>query len=855
MTEDTWYPLPVFPSLSDGMAMQDFLENLNPRQREAVTLPPENALVLAGAGSGKTRVLTARIAWLLTRRFARPSEILAVTFKKEAASEMRERLDAMELGSLSRMWAGTFHSICLRMLREHTAEAGLRENFTVLGAEKQKELLKRLLAGMLPKGEDADEAAGLAVKFINGMKKRGVRAGDVPELEAGETVESEAHKLQRTVYLAYEKRCAGEGLVDFEEMLLSAHNLLKDHEAVRRGYQARFRFVLVDEFQDTDVLQYRWVKLLCGAGEGEAGASRSVAFVVGDDDQSIYAFRGARVGNMKDFMRDFGVKSPLRLEQNYRSTGVILDAANAVISRNKKRMEKKLWTASGRGEPILVKTLEDNGAEAAWVAGDIAERHRTSGLPWSDFAVLYRVNAQSRSLEDVLKLAGIPYQVHGAKPFFERDEVRNVVAWLRMLMLPDDDASLLRALSMPPRGVDEALVERLKKAARADGRSLWGALAGEDFLGSSELRAFAGLIGQIRREALEAGTDLPELVLEVVRRSGLDAFCRKKEKGRDLVDNMREVASAAQAFLKEQGVSLHVPALKPARVLGAAPLQAFLDDSERKTSGKKEPETKDAVQLMTIHAAKGLEFHQVNLVGAEQNLLPYYVSLLDGRSPEDFSLEEERFLQKSPDEARRRFREELRRKKKLFAEERRLMYVAITRAKRFLRITHCATRNLSGRTGENPVSQFVEEIPPELIRHEADERRDSPEAPWEGIPDPPWEEPVFEESVPEYWEDPSDPMWERTVPALPERSEVKSTERRGAQKPGKAVSAGPGAAAAPWRPGQRVRHATFGTGTVRSVQGSGEALEIRVHFDGLKKRPNRTIRPSLIPGKIERIED
>ncbi len=699
------------------------------------------------------------------------------------------------------MWVGTFHGLCHRMLRMHTVEAGLKKGFQILDAADQKALVKRLLKAKNPTVKA--EEVGASVGFINHCKEHGLRAKDVGEDDAAESA--------RNIYFAYEEACEREGVVDFAELLLRCHDLLKRCDDIRRHYQERFRFVLVDEFQDTNVLQYRWLKLLCGAGEGADGKPKNVAFAVGDDDQSIYAFRGARVGNMADFMKDFGVKSPVRLEQNYRSTGVILDAANGLIAQNAKRLGKNLWTSGERGSSILVKEFEDNRDEAEWVAGNIRDEHRRSGLPWRDYAVLYRTNAQSLSVETALTAAGVPYRVYGGLRFFERAEVKDVMAYLRMLENPNDDTSFLRVVNLPARGVGAKSVASLTETARANGLSLWGVLTRADLPHSPKIDAFARLIWKIRKEAIESGASLPDLVLAVVRGSGLEALCEKdKEKGEDRLANMKEIASAAIGFLQDQGLPVGSPAFRPVPALDATPLQGFLGQATLEAGDKNEPSDTDAVQLMTVHSAKGLEFHQVTLVGVEQGVFPHFAALTaEGKRSAEDSI----------------------------AEERRLMYVAVTRAKRRLLITHCRSRFINGGTFENELSQFVNEMPQALLTFEPLAKRGS----W-------WDE----EKKDAGRRFDSGYGYERVRGAGRAQGSGGGFEMPRWKKP---EAAGSSTASGGWRAGQKVRHAKFGVGKVLSVHGSGTSLEIRVRFEGGGPFRDKTLLPSAIPGMLERIGD
>ncbi|MBE0620671.1 MAG: UvrD-helicase domain-containing protein, partial [Burkholderiales bacterium] len=410
------------------------LANLNPEQLAAVTLPNQSALILAGAGSGKTRVLTTRIAWLIQTGNVSPAGILAVTFTNKAAKEMLTRISAMLPISTRGMWVGTFHGLCNRLLRAHHRDAGLPQLFQILDSADQLSVVKRVLKGM---NVDEDRFPPKQVQhYINGNKEEGKRASEAEDYD-------EFSRRYAEIYAAYDEQCQREGVVDFAELLLRSYELLSKNEILREHYRARFRHILVDEFQDTNRLQYRWLKLLTGPG--------SVIFAVGDDDQSIYAFRGANVGNMADFERDFHVENVIRLEQNYRSHGNILDAANALISNNRKRLGKNLWTAAGHGEPLRIYEAQTDGYEAHWLAEEVQALNR-DGLARHEIGVLYRSNAQSRILEHALFSAGIPYRVYGGLRFFERMEVKHALAYLRLIASSEDDSAFLRVVNFPTRG-------------------------------------------------------------------------------------------------------------------------------------------------------------------------------------------------------------------------------------------------------------------------------------------------------------------------------------------------------------------------------------------------------------------
>ncbi|HEY5293633.1 MAG TPA: UvrD-helicase domain-containing protein, partial [Burkholderiales bacterium] len=477
------------------------LANLNPEQLAAVTLPNQSALILAGAGSGKTRVLTTRIAWLIQTGNVSPAGVLAVTFTNKAAKEMLTRISAMLPISTRGMWVGTFHGLCNRLLRAHFRDAGLPQLFQILDSADQLSLVKRVLKAM---NVDEDRFPPKQVQhYINANKEEGKRASEAEAYD-------EFSRRYAEIYAAYDEQCQREGVVDFAELLLRSFELLSKNEILREHYQGRFRHILVDEFQDTNRLQYRWLKLLTG--------SHSVIFAVGDDDQSIYAFRGANVGNMADFERDFKVENVIRLEQNYRSHGNILDAANALISHNRKRLGKNLWTSAGHGEPLRIYEAQTDGYEAHWLAEEVQALHR-DGLARHEIGVLYRSNAQSRILEHALFSAGIPYRVYGGLRFFERMEVKHALAYLRLIASSEDDSAFLRVVNFPARGIGARSLEALQAAAKAGNCSLYNAVPLLGGKAGHSLGAFVAMIAALRREA--EGLALPEIVEHMLARSGL----------------------------------------------------------------------------------------------------------------------------------------------------------------------------------------------------------------------------------------------------------------------------------------------------------------------------------------------
>ncbi len=655
------------PSSTPGSAL---LASLNPDQLAAVTAPG-SALVLAGAGSGKTRVLTTRIAWLIQTGQVSPMGLMAVTFTNKAAREMLTRLTAMLPINTRGMWVGTFHGLCNRLLRTHHREAGLPQLFTILDSSDQLSAVKRTLRAL---NVDTDRYDPRKVQsFINQNKEAGLRADKV---EAWDPYS----KRLAEYFAEYDAQCQREGAVDFAELLLRAHELLTKNALLREHYQQRFRHILVDEFQDTSRLQYLWLKLLKGTD--------SALFAVGDDDQSIYAFRGANVGNMALFLQEMEIAAPIKLTRNYRSISTILDAANAVIAHNKDRLGKDLWTDAGQGEQIRHFQANDDGEEARFVVEEIQGLKR-EGEAYVDMAVLYRSNAQSRSLEHALFSAGIPYRVYGGLRFFERAEIKHALAYLRLAANPEDDNAFLRVVNFPARGIGARSLESLDAEARAAGTSLWAAAckAGKKFepfvrlvdelgrhSGASRNPAITAEEGGdaldpgVRRDDAARGLPLAELVEHVVARSGLVEHYKNEKDGEDRVENLGELANAAAAFSTDSDDQS---------------LEAFLGHAALEAGEHEAAQGQDAVQLMSVHAAKGLEFHTVFITGLEEGLFPHENSLNESGGLE---------------------------------EERRLMYVAITRARRRLYLTHAQMRMLHGQMRYGLASRFLEEIPEGLVR-------------------------------------------------------------------------------------------------------------------------------------------
>lgn len=727
--------------------MSSLLSALNPEQFEAVTLPHQSVLVLAGAGSGKTRVLTTRIAHLIQSGEVSPHGILAVTFTNKAAKEMLMRISSMLPINTRGMWVGTFHGLCNRMLRAHYQDAGLPLSFQILDTGDQLTLVKRILKNL---GADDEKFAPRQVQwFINNAKDEGLRASAI-----------EAHddfgRKMAEFYLSYEQQCTKEAVVDFAELLLRTYELLARNQIVREHYAARFRHILVDEFQDTSRLQYKWLKLL-------AGGSAAV-FAVGDDDQSIYAFRGAHAGNMKEFERDFRVSNVIKLEQNYRSHGNILDAANALIRNNNGRLGKNLWTSEGHGEPIRVYNAPTDFDEAAFIVEEVKSLNR-EGIALSEMALLYRSNAQSRVLEHALFNASLAYRVYGGMRFFERQEIKHALAYLRLIANPEDDNALLRVVNFPVRGIGARTLEQLQDEAARQGSSLWAAMlrqcksgvasasastkaasATAGFLGNTGtgpdrtkkgITGFVTLIDEMH-QACE-GLPLPEMVEHVLAASGLMAHYRAEREGADRLDNLDELVNAAASFTRETEEN---------------GLTEFLSHASLEAGEHQAGSGQDALQLMTVHSAKGLEFHSVFLSGLEEGLFPH-----DNSRNEAGGLE----------------------------EERRLMYVAVTRAKRRLYLSFSQSRMLHGQTHYNIPSRFLQEIPDRLLK---------------------WFQPI-----------------QKTVTGNTGISAGKIPAAPGLRGQANAHDSAPA-----WRIGQNVIHAKFGAGVIINCEGRGADARVEVRF-------------------------
>ncbi|HZX30179.1 MAG TPA: UvrD-helicase domain-containing protein [Rhodocyclaceae bacterium] len=694
--------------------MSDLLANLNAPQLQAVTLPPIHALILAGAGSGKTRVLTTRIAWLISTGQTGPHGVLAVTFTNKAAREMTTRLSALVPINTRGMWIGTFHGLCNRLLRAHHKEAGLPQTFQILDSADQLAAVKRLLKNL--NVDDEKYPPRELCHFINAHKEQGIRAAQAEAYDAW---------TQRRVelYAEYEAQCNREGVVDFAELLLRTYELLSRNEPLRRHYQERFRHILVDEFQDTNKLQYAWLKLMAGGG--------ACVFAVGDDDQSIYAFRGAEVGNMRDFERDYAGQHVIRLEQNYRSHGNILEAANALIKHNRGRLGKNLWTDAGAGEPIRAFEGYSDLDEARFVIDEIRELIR-DGMDRNQIAILYRSNAQSRVLEHELFTRGVPYRVYGGLRFFERQEVKHALAYLRLISNPDDDTAFLRVVNFPARGIGARSLENLQMLAHQSNSSLYNAAASLTGRAGQVVAGFVRLIEMLRMET--QNLPLPEMVEHVVEKSGLAQHYRTEKEGQDRLENLDELVNAAASFVDEEGT-----------IAEHGALVSFLTHASLEAGDHQAGEGQEAVQLMTVHAAKGLEFDVVFITGLEQGLFPHENSIMEGKD----GLE----------------------------EERRLMYVAVTRARKHLYLSCAQTRMLHGQTRYCVPSTFLEEIPQNLLFK------------------------INRASA--------------AAPAAPSSS----------------YSAAPAAGSVGgFRIGQTVQHAKFGLGVIVASEGRGSDIKIQINF-------------------------
>lgn len=637
------------------------LDSLNDKQREAVAAPLSNMLVLAGAGSGKTRVLVHRIAWLMEVENITPFSILAVTFTNKAAREMRGRIEHLMGRGLNSTWIGTFHGLAHRLLRAHHAEAGLPENFQILDSDDQYRLVRRILKAM---NLDEKHWAPRQIQwYINGNKDEGLRAQHI-ETHGDAT----AQKMQE-IYTAYQEACDRSGLVDFAELLLRAHELWAKNPEVLAHYQRRFKAVLVDEFQDTNNIQYAWLRMLCSAETNNI-------MIVGDDDQSIYGWRGANVDNIHNFLKDFNDTSTIRLEQNYRSTANILNAANAVIDNNSGRLGKDLWTEGEEGELISVYAGFNELDEARFIVSQI-KKWLDEGYSLNNTAILYRNNAQSRVLEEALLHESIAYRIYGGLRFFERQEIRDALGYLRMINHPHDDAAFERVVNTPSRGIGEKTITQVRQTAREHQCSLWqasnmllqeGSMTGR---ASKALQSFTALVTDLEQSI--ADLPLEEQADKAIKQSGLYAMyqAERGEKAQARIENLEELVTACKQFVV------------PEEAEEMTPMSAFLAHASLEAGDTQADSEQDAVQMMTIHSAKGLEFGLVFLAGVEEGMFP---------------------SQMTNDEPGR------------MEEERRLCYVGMTRAMQRLFITYAESRRVYGQDKFHTASRFIREIPAEFVQ-------------------------------------------------------------------------------------------------------------------------------------------
>jgi len=781
---------------SDSSASSPLLDSLNSEQHAAVTLPPEHALILAGAGSGKTRVLTTRIAWLLQEGQISPGGILAVTFTNKAAKEMVARLTAMLPISVRGMWIGTFHGLCNRFLRAHFKTAALPQTFQILDTQDQLSAIKRLCK-QLAVDEDRFPPKQLSW-FISNCKEEGMRPQDVPVRDSDTRRKAELYQL-------YEEQCQREGVVDFGELMLRSYEVLRDHAAIREHYQWRFRHILIDEFQDTNKLQYAWIKMLAGKQDGADSSSArpgGAVLAVGDDDQSIYAFRGARVGNMADFVREFAVEHQIKLEQNYRSHSHILDSANALISHNSRRLGKNLRTDQGPGEAVRVYEAPSDFEEAQWMVSEMRYLMESGkpglgqGYPQSEIAVLYRSNAQSRVIETALFNAGIAYRVYGGLRFFERAEIKHALAYLRLLSNPRDDTSFMRVVNFPARGIGARSLEQLQDIAKELGCSLHDAVSALKGRPGALISAFVAKIDVLREQT--ATSSLRDIVATMLEHSGLLEHYRLDREGEDRIENLEELVNAAESFVRLEGFGRQEAARGVATAAAAAasdaalqslamspalsdaqaadepefgdtgetlsPLTAFLTHAALEAGDNMAQSGQDAVQLMTVHSAKGLEFDCVFITGMEEGLFPHENAMSDRDGLE---------------------------------EERRLMYVAITRARDRLYLSHSQTRMLHGQTRYNLKSRFFDELPEGSLKFLTPKRAPA-RGPWQATGSSAWSPTLLSTRTESYNAGP--PVVRKTDP-------------------------GHGL-----RVGLQVFHTKFGEGKVLTLEGEGADARAQISF-------------------------
>lgn len=654
------------------MDVTELLDGLNPQQREAVASPLNHQLVLAGAGSGKTRVLVHRIAWLMQIEHISPGSILAVTFTNKAAKEMRHRIEELTGISPRHLWIGTFHSLAHRLLRTHWQQANLPENFQVIDSDDQLRLIKRIVRSL-----NIDENTyqpKQAQWYINAQKDEGLRAAHIQPFN------DQWAQTMVTIYGAYEEACQRAGMVDFAELLLRAHELWLNQPAVLAQYQNRFRYILVDEFQDTNSIQYAWLRVLAG--------NVVPVMAVGDDDQSIYGWRGARIENIQQFTKDFAGAQQIKLEQNYRSTSNILNAANAVIDNNPSRLGKNLWTEGDAGEPISLYSAFNEQDEARFICDEIESWKQANPTKrYENCAILYRSNAQSRVIEEAFIRANLPYRIYGGQRFYDRLEIKNAMAYLRLILNRHDDAALERVINVPARAIGEKTVQQLREFAREHGTSLWQAL--EQCIRQKLLTARAVTSLSKFEELLDEmevscqNIDLHEQVDHVIQQSGLIEHHQKEkgEKAQARLENLEELVTAARSFDPDE--LEQIPEEGQEVVTYSSPLAAFIDQAALDAGDAQADEFEDSVQMMTLHSAKGLEFPLVFLAGVEEGLFPHKMSADDPQRLE---------------------------------EERRLCYVGITRAMEKLVLTYAESRRLHGQETFASPSRFIREIPKEYLQ-------------------------------------------------------------------------------------------------------------------------------------------
>ena len=650
------------------MDVSHILDSLNEQQRNAVASPANNLLVLAGAGSGKTRVLVHRIAWLIEAEDVSPFSILAVTFTNKAAREMRGRIEELRQQPTGGMWVGTFHGLAHRLLRSHWKEAGLPEDFQILDADDQLRLIKRLLKTL--RIDEEKWPAKQCQWYINSQKDEGFRSHNIEHLDDDYT------KTQLSIYKAYEDACNNGGMIDFGEILLRAHELWLNNPQVLSHYQNRFKFILVDEFQDTNSIQYAWVQVLAGANNR--------MMVVGDDDQSIYGWRGAKIENIQRFNVDFPDSDIVRLEQNYRSTANILNAANELIANNNGRLGKNLWTECDEGDPLSLYEAFNEQDEARFIVDRLQEWSNNGNLR-KESAILYRSNAQSRELEDALLRVGMPYLIYGGHRFYERLEIKNALSYLRLVVNRNDDTAVERIINVPVRGIGGRTLDTIRNAARENGDSLWGSCVrciNESILSSraaNSVLAFLELIDKL--ESGSSGMELHQKAEHVIIQSGLINHHEKEggEKARSRIENLEELVNACSNFDAQELIADEDEGID---LTSNSFLKAFLDQASLDAGDTQASENDDAVQLMTLHSAKGLEFPLVFLAGMEEGLFPHKMSMDNIAGLE---------------------------------EERRLCYVGITRAKEKLYLSYAESRRLHGDVTLCRPSRFIKEIPSSLI--------------------------------------------------------------------------------------------------------------------------------------------